>query len=76
MRRILSIVLIAALFSGVGCRRLPQRDESPDGVGPKKPQGFRWDDLRDKRAVEVERHMDDVEKQLDRDELRDLSSRP
>ncbi|HEY4308932.1 MAG TPA: hypothetical protein VGN12_05725 [Pirellulales bacterium] len=75
MRRILSIVLIAALFSGVGCRRLPQRDESPDGVAPKK-QGFSWDNLRDKRAVEVERHMDDVEKQLDRDELRDLSTRP
>jgi len=72
MRRILLVVLIAASLSWAGCRRLPQRDESADTVSPPKAKGFRWDDLRDKRALRVERDLDDAQKHLDRDE--DLNS--
>jgi hypothetical protein len=57
-RRLPLVISIAACLSLAGCRLFAPRDESPDDDTSSSTKFFRWfEQLRDERALEVERHM-------------------
>jgi hypothetical protein len=59
LRWILPVILLAACLPSASCRPFAPREKSSDAGKANSTKAFPWNDLRDERAVEIERHMNE-----------------